>query len=269
VLRTTPEGRYFLEKFNQKIDTTAPGELPRNYRDPGANFYGMIRPLIPYGIKGVIWYQGENNVFEYQMYRNAFETMVKDWRNEWGEGDFPFYFVQLAPYHYSKEVVGAALRDAQRKALDIPNTGMAVTLDIGDTTNIHPKNKLDVGKRLSLWALAKTYGKVSMAYSGPMYESMKIERNKIRIDFAYAESGLYCKGGKLKCFTIAGKDKIFHPANAVIDGNTVIVSSNDVKHPVAVRFAFENTDEPNLFNKDGLPASTFRTDNWDIITKEN
>jgi sialate O-acetylesterase len=269
VLRTTPEGRYFLEKFKQKIDTTTPGELPRNYRDPGANYYGMIRPLIPYGINGVIWYQGENNVFEHQMYRNAFETMVKDWRNEWGEGDFPFYFVQLAPYHYSKEVVGAALRDAQRKALDIPNTGMAVTLDIGDTTNIHPKNKLDVGKRLSRWALAKTYGKGSMAYSGPMYESMKIERNKIRIGFTYTESGLYCKGDKLKCFTIAGKDKVFHPANAVIDGNTILVSSDEVKKPVAVRFAFENTDEPNLFNKEGLPASTFRTDNWDIITKDH
>jgi sialate O-acetylesterase len=268
VLQTTPEGRTFLEKFKHKIDTTAPGELPRNYRDPGANYYGMIRPLIPYGIKGVIWYQGENNVFEHQMYRNAFETMVKDWRKEWGEEDFPFYFVQLAPYHYSKGVVGAALRDAQRKALDIPNTGMAVTLDIGDTASIHPKNKLDVGKRLSLWALAKTYGKASLAYSGPLYESMSLEGNRIRIGFAFAGSGLICNGDKLTCFTIAGNDKEFHPATAVIDGNTILVASEKVKNPVAVRFAFENMDVPNLFNTDGLPASTFRTDNWDISIKE-
>jgi sialate O-acetylesterase len=269
VLRTTPEGRYYLAKFKEKIDTTRPGELPRNYRDPGANFYGMIRPLIPYGIKGVIWYQGENNVFEHQMYRNSFETMIKNWRNTWGEGDFPFYFVQLAPYHYSKEVVGAALRDAQRKSLDIPNTGMAVTLDIGNPGNIHPTNKKDVGKRLSLWALAKTYGKRNIAYSGPIYESMEIEGNRIRISFAYAESGLYCKGNKLTCFTIAGDDRVFHPADAVIDGNTILVSSNEVQKPVAARFAFENADEPNLLNKEGLPASTFRTDNWDIITKDH
>lgn len=268
VLRTTPEGRYFLEKFKQKIDTTAPGELPRNYRDPGANYYGMIKPLIPYGIKGVIWYQGENNVFDYQIYRNSFETMIKNWRDEWGQGDFPFYFVQLAPYHYSKKVVGAALRDAQRRSMDIPNTGMVVTLDIGDTTNIHPKNKLDVGKRLSLWALAKTYGKANIVYSGPIYKAMKVERHKIRISFDYTGSGLYCKGDKLTCFTIAGNDKVFYPADAVIDGNTILVSSDKVKNPVAVRFAFENTDVPNLFNKEGLPASTFRTDNWDIITKD-
>jgi sialate O-acetylesterase len=267
VLRTTPEGRYYLERFQEKIDTTAPGELPRNYRDPGANFYGMIKPLIPYGIKGVIWYQGENNVFEYQMYRNSFETMVTDWRTEWGEGDFPFYFVQLAPYRYSKEVVGAALRDAQRRSLDIPNTGMAVTLDIGNPGNIHPTNKRDVGKRLSLWALARTYGKGNVAYSGPIYESMKIEGRKIRIHFTYADSGLYCKGDKLTCFTIAGNDKVFHQADAVIDGSTILVSSDEVKKPAAARFAFENTDVPNLFNKEGLPASTFRTDNWDIIAK--
>ncbi len=265
VLKTTPEGRYYLEKFKEKIKNTPPGELPRNYRDPGANFYGLIKPLIPYGIRGVIWYQGENNVFEHQMYRNSFETMVKDWRDEWGEGDFPFYFVQLAPYNYSQNLVGAALRDAQRKSLDIPNTGMVVTLDIGNPDNIHPKDKKDVGKRLSLWALAKTYGKENIVYSGPIYKSMKIEDNKIRISFDHIGSGLYCKGDKLTCFTIAGSDKIFHPAKAVIDNNTILVSSDEVKNPITVRFAFGNNDEPNLFNKEGLPASTFRTDDWEII----
>ena len=267
VLKTTPEGKYYLEKFEEKIKDTPPGELPRNYRDPGANFYGMIKPLIPYGIRGVIWYQGENNVFEHQMYRNSFETMVKNWRDEWGEGDFPFYFVQLAPYNYSEKLVGAALRDAQRKSLDILSTGMVVTLDIGNPDDIHPKNKKDVGKRLSFWALAKTYGKENIVYSGPIYKSMKIiQNNKIRIRFDYVGSGLYCKGEKLTSFTIAGNDKVFHPADAVIDNNTILVSSDEVKNPVAVRFAFGNTDEPNLFNQEELPASTFRTDNWDIIT---
>ena len=273
VLKTTPEGKYYLEKFKEKIKNTPPGELPRNYRDPGANFYGLIKPLIPYGIRGVIWYQGENNVFEHQLYRNSFETMIKDWRDEWGEGDFPFYFVQLAPYNYSQKLVGAALRDAQRKSLDIPNTGMVVTLDIGNPDNIHPKDKMDVGKRLSLWALAKTYDEKNIVYSGPIYKSMKIVRqtpngeiSKIRITFDHIGSGLYCRGEKLTCFTIAGSDSIFYPANAVIDNNTILVSSDEVKNPVAVRFAFENTDEPNLFNKEGLPASTFRTDDWKIIT---
>ena len=266
VLETTPEGKYYLEKFNEKLINTPPGELPRNYRDPGANYYGLIAPIIPYSIKGAIWYQGENNVFEHQLYRNSFETMVKNWRDEWGEGNFPFYYVQLAPYKYSQEVVGAALRDAQRKALDIKNIGMVVTLDIGTPDDVHPKNKLDVGKRLALWALAKTYGKENIVYSGPIYKSMKVVGNKIRISFDHVGSGLYCKGDKLTYFTIAGKDKIFHPAEAVIENNTVVVSSDEVLNPVAVRFAFENTDEPNLFNKDGLPASTFRTDDWEIIT---
>lgn len=266
VLKTTPEGRFFLERFKEKIKNTPPGELPRNYRDPGANYYGLIAPLIPYGIRGVIWYQGENNVFEHQLYRNAFETMIKDWRNEWGEGDFPFYYVQLAPYNYSEKLVGAALRDAQRKAMDVKNTGMVVTLDIGNPDDVHPKDKKDVGERLSLWALAKTYGKKNIVYSGPIYKSMKIEGNKIRISFNYIGSGLYCKGDSLTCFTIAGSDSVFHPANAVIDNNTILVSSDEVKNPIAVRFAFKNADEPNLFNKEDLPASTFRTDNWDIIT---
>ena len=266
VLKTTPEGRFYLEKFEEKIKSTPPGELPRNYRDPGANYYGLISPLIPYGIKGVIWYQGENNVFEHELYRNLFETMIKDWRDEWGEGEFPFYFVQLAPYNYSQDLVGAALRDAQRESLEIPNTGMVVTLDIGNPENIHPQNKLDVGKRLSLWALAKTYGKDDIVYSGPIYKSMEVEGGKIKINFDYVVSGLYCKGDKLTCFTIASDNKVFHPADAVIDGNTVVVSSDEVKNPVSVRFAFENADEPNLFNKEGLPASTFRTDNWKIIT---
>jgi len=267
-LEKTPEGQYYLEKFQDKIKNTPPGELPRNYRDPGANYYGMISPLIPFGIRGAIWYQGENNVFEHDMYRNLFETMITNWREEWCQGDFPFYYVQLAPYNYSKDLVGAALRDAQRESLEIKNTGMAVTLDIGNPEDIHPKNKLDVGKRLAYCALAKSYGKENIVYSGPIYKSMKIEENKIRVSFDHIGSGLICQGDELTHFTISENDKMFHPANAVIDGNKILVSSLEVKYPKAVRFAFANADEPNLFNKEGLPASTFRTDNWEIITEE-
>lgn len=268
VLAKTKEGKYYLDLFNEKIKNTPPGELPRNYRDPGANYYGMIKPLIPFAIKGAIWYQGENNVFEHEMYRNLFETMITNWRNDWGQGDFPFYFVQLAPFNYSKPVVGAALRDAQRESLEIKNTGMAVTLDIGNPDDIHPKNKLDVGKRLALWALAKTYNKNNIVFSGPIYKSMKVKENKIILQFDYIGSGLLCKGEKLTNFTIAGEDKVFHKADAVIEGNEILVSSNNVKTPAAVRYAFENTDQPNLFNKENLPASTFRTDNWEIITED-
>ena len=192
------------------------------------------------------------------------EYMIANWRDEWQQGDFPFYYVQLAPYNYSKELVGAALRDAQRQAMNINNTGMVVTLDIGNPEDIHPKNKKDVGKRLALWALAKTYGNNNLVHSGPIFKSMKIEGSKIRVSFDYIGSGLKCKGDKLTCFTIAGNDRMFYEANAVIEDNTVVVSSPKVKNPVAVRFAFNNSDEPNLFNKEDLPASTFRTDDWKL-----
>ncbi|MCB0743457.1 MAG: 9-O-acetylesterase, partial [Ignavibacteriae bacterium] len=204
----------------------------------------------------------------HEMYRNVFETLVNNWRDEWSQGDFPFYYVQLAPYNYSKPIVGAALREAQRECLDIKNTGMVVTLDIGNPEDIHPKNKLDVGKRLALLALAKTYGKDNLVYSGPLYKSMKVEENKIRLNFEHTGTGLFCKGEKLTHFTIAGKDQNFYSAEAVIDGPTILVSSDKVKIPVAVRFAFANSDEPNFYNKEGLPASTFRTDNWEIITED-
>ena len=193
--------------------------------------------------------------------------MISSWRDEWQQGDFPFYFVQLAPFDYNKEVIGAALRDQQRRALKIPNTGMAVTLDIGDPEDIHPLNKLDVGKRLSLWALAKTYGKDELVYSGPLYESMQIEDHHIRLYFEHVGAGLLAMGGELTHFTIAGDDRVFYQAKAEIVEDNVLVYSDKVKNPLAVRYAFENGDEPNLFNLEGLPASTFRTDDWKIITQ--
>ncbi|MCD4731573.1 MAG: chitobiase/beta-hexosaminidase C-terminal domain-containing protein [Bacteroidales bacterium] len=266
VLKTTPDGQYYFDKYKKEVATAAPGTNPRNQQTPSSLYNGMLKPLIPFGIRGTIWYQGEANVVEHSMYTDLMNTMITNWRDEWDEGSFPFYYVQLAPFDYKDKIVGAALRDAQRKALKIANTGMAVTLDIGDPEDIHPTNKKDVGHRLALWALAKTYGKEKLVYSGPLYKSMKIEDKKIRLYFDHVISGLLCKGEKLTDFQIAGEDKIFFPADAMIDDNKVLVSSKQVKNPLAVRFAFRNGDEPNFFNKEGLPASTFRTDDWSIIT---
>jgi sialate O-acetylesterase len=218
-------------------------------------------------MRGAIWYQGESNRLRPVQYSKLFPTMIKNWRDNWQQGDFPFYYVQIAPFNYRNlykdedEYFCAELQEAQLKSLTVPNVGMVVTMDIGDLNDIHPKNKQAVGKRLSLWALAKTYGKKGIIYSGPLYKSMKIEGNKIRVVFDYAQSGLVVKGESLKWFTISGQDKKFVPANAIIDGNDVVVWSGDVKNPTAVRFGWSMIAQPNLFNKEGLPASPFRTDN--------
>ncbi|MFC2107314.1 sialate O-acetylesterase [Bacteroidota bacterium] len=267
VLQSTPEGRFYIKKYQKRISEMPPGINPRNNQSPSGLYNAMLHPLIPFSIRGAIWYQGESNTQEHYMYKSLQKTMINNWRDEWSQGNFPFLFVQLAPFKYQQEYIGAALRDEQRRALEIPNTGMAVTLDIGNPDDIHPVNKKDVGQRLSLWALANTYEKNELIYSGPLYKSMRKENNKIIIDFNHTGSGLMCDGEELTHFTIAGNDKTFHPAKAIIDINSVVVSSDLVKNPEAVRFAFKNSDEPNLFNKEGLPASTFRTDNWKIITE--
>ncbi len=239
----------------------------RNQNSPASLYNGMIAPIIPYAIKGAIWYQGESNVSRAYQYRKLFPAMITNWRKDWKQGDFPFYYVQIAPYNYGEKQASEELREAQRLTLSLKNTGMAVTMDIGNPENIHPKNKNDVGKRLALWALAKDYGKKDTVCSGPLYRSMKIEKDKIRLSFNHAGSGLTTKNGKeLTHFTIAGQDKNFVQAKATLDGKTIIVSSEDVKKPVAVRYAWSNTAEPNLANKEGLPASSFRTDNWPGIT---
>jgi sialate O-acetylesterase len=189
--------------------------------------------------------------------------MIADWRSEWGK-EFPFYYVQIAPYRYDKPFIGVLVRDAQRKSLCVPNTGMVVTSDIGDTTDIHPRNKRDVGRRLANWALAKTYGKSGIAFCGPMIRGMRPEGGRIRILFDHAEHGLVCRGAELTHFQVAGNDRMFVPARAVIEGGSVVVWSERVKRPAAVRFAWSNTATPNLFNADGLPASCFRTDDWPL-----
>ncbi len=229
---------------------------------PAYLYNAMINPLLDFTIKGAIWYQGEANVDNSNLYNKLFTTMIKCWRDKWQIGEFPFYFVQIAPYNYGDaENSSAFLREAQLKTLSTArNTGMAVTMDIGNPNDIHPTNKQDVGKRLALWAFAKTYNISVPAFSGPLYKSYKVEGNKIRIFFDYAESGLVFKGNTPNGFTIAGKDMQFKKADAVIEKNTIVVSSSEVSKPAAVRFAFTNTDESGLFNGEGLPASSFRTD---------
>jgi sialate O-acetylesterase len=234
----------------------------------------MIHPVIPFGIKGVIWYQGESNVEEPELYSKLFPAMIKNWRDDWKQGDFPFYYVQIASYgKYMKKKAGmpdlsvptdsnwARLREAQLKTLSLANTGMAVTIDIGDVANIHPKNKTDVGKRLALWALAKDYG-CNIVYSGPLYKKYKIENDKIRIYFEHAGSGLITKDKELKGFAVAGADKKFVWAKAEIQGDTVLVWADEIKKPTAVRYGWADWSNCNLYNKEGLPASTFRSDNW-------
>ncbi|MEA1897567.1 MAG: sialate O-acetylesterase, partial [Bacteroidota bacterium] len=265
VLQSTYEGRYYIEKYQEKINDSPPGILARNHQSPSGLYNAMLHPLIPYGIRGAIWYQGESNREEHYMYRDLMGTLISSWRQEWAQGNFPFYYVQLAPFDYNIPLIGAALRDAQRKTLDIPNTGMAVTMDIGNPEDIHPTNKKDVGKRLAAWALNKDYGE-DIVYSGPLYNSYEIEGTSIRIFFDYAINGLESNGKELSYFEIAGEDKVFYPASAFIEDKSVLVTSTDVAKPVAVRYAFHNSDEPNLFNKDGFPASSFRTDGWEIFT---
>jgi sialate O-acetylesterase len=259
-IRAEPDLGFYLNHYNGSI--WWPGT-------PGVLFNAMIHPLLNYTIKGAIWYQGESNRNDAKLYPELMKTMITSWRKAWGVGDFPFYYVQIAPYAYQELYSGALLREAQLKCLSIPNTGMAVTMDIaGDVTDIHPKNKLDVGKRLALWALDKTYGKSETSYSGPIYKEMKMEGNKIMLLFANADRGLKLSDTKSNNFTIAGADRIFYPATVIIKGNSLLVSSPKVKQPQAVRYAFTNTSIATLFNGEGLPAASFRTDNWDVITED-
>lgn len=237
---------------------------------PTGLYNGMIHPLVPFAIRGAIWYQGESNLSDGMLYHEKMKALVGGWRKLWGEGAFPFYFVQLAPFRYkgwpSKDVTPTSLPEiwqAQFESLSIPNTGMAVTTDITELDDIHPHNKQDVGKRLALWALAKTYGRTDLVYSGPLYKSMSIQDAAIHIAFDHVGSGLTSRDGKpLNWFEIAGPDKKFYKADAEISGNAVLVWNSKVRKPVAVRFAWHQEAIPNLINKEGLPASPFRTDKW-------
>jgi sialate O-acetylesterase len=244
---------------------TAPDDPRRNPWRPAGLFNAMIMPLTPYAIRGAIWYQGESNADRPAQYRKLFPAMIRDWRHAWEEGDFPFLFVQLANWGISQPRSNwPELREAQLMTLSLPKTGMAVTIDIGDGSDIHPKNKQDVGYRLALAAQAIAYGR-DVIYSGPIYESMAVEGEKVRLRFKYVYGGLVAKNWPspaLSGFEIAGDDHEFVAAEAKIDGDTVVVRSEKAPHPVAVRYAWAMNPSCNLYNRAGLPASPFRTDDW-------
>lgn len=239
-----------------------------NQNNPSVLYNAMIAPLVPFAIRGVIWYQGESNAGRAYQYRTLFPIMIRNWRSVWGR-EFPFYFVQLANWRARRsqpdESDWAELREAQAMTLREPQTGMAVTIDIGDEQELHPRNKLDVGRRLAAWALANTYGE-KVIPSGPLFDRYAIEGDKVRISFKYNAGLKTSDGGPVKGFAIASEDRRFVWAYARIDGDTVIVSSPMVSKPVAVRYGWADNPTVNLYNAAGLPASPFRTDAWPGIT---
>lgn len=249
-------------KYKVGVNFSKKPQDPNHHNNPAVLYNAMIAPLIPFAIKGVIWYQGEENTARAKQYQELFPALIQDWRMKWGQGDFPFLYVQLANFMQPKDEPGesnwAELREAQLMTLSVPNTAMAVIIDIGEAADIHPKNKHDVGKRLALAAQKIAYNE-DIVYSGPIYESMQIEENVIRIKFKHTGSGLIIKGEELKEFAIAGPDGKFYRATAKIENDEVLVSSDKVPQPVAVRYAWaDNPENANLYNKEGLPASPFR-----------
>jgi sialate O-acetylesterase len=240
---------------------------------PSLLYNAMIHPLIPIGIKGAIWYQGESNAGRAYEYRTTFPQMVKNWRSDWGLGDFPFLFVQLANFMQVKEQpeesAWAELREAQTMTLSLPNTGMATIIDIGEADDIHPRNKLDVGKRLALNALRVAYGKKVVA-SGPTFKEMSIDGRHVILSYDHIGSGFYLKNkyGYINGFAVAGNDKKFHWAKAEISGDKIVLTCDHVDQPVAVRYGWaDNPDDLNLYNLEGLPAVPFRTDDWPGVTE--
>lgn len=263
-------------KYQVAGDVREVGKLPVNRSaDPNLSttlYNAMIHPLVPYGIRGAIWYQGESNASRAYQYRELFPLMIENWRQDWGKG-FPFYFVQLANFMpevpQPTESDWAELREAQMRTLTVDNTGMAVIIDKGDASDIHPKDKQAVGHRLALIARAKTYGE-NISYSGPMYRSYQVAGNKIILSFDHVDGGLKSADGKeLKGFAIAGRDHKFYWAKAQIEGDKIVVSAPEVSCPIAVRYAWANNPVCNLYNGAGLPASPFRTDDWKGVTQKD
>lgn len=248
-----------------------PPEKPVHPRDnknyPAILFNGMIAPIIPYAICGVIWYQGENNAkgaFS-KLYATQLPILVQDWRERWGQGDFPFAWVQLPNYIKVKGGIGAETewaftRESMLNCLGtVPNSGMAITIDIGDPSRIHPKNKAPVGQRLSLWARAKVYGE-KIPFSGPLPAGSKVSGNEVTLSFTHTDGGLVARGGDLKGFVIAGADQKWLSAKARVSGDQIVISSPEVKSPVAARYAWADNPDCNFYNGAGLPASPFRTE---------
>jgi len=258
----------------QEVDLEDVDITKRPNQTPTVLFNSMINPLIPFKIKGALWYQGESNRREPQVYKDLLPAMVKDWRTRWGIGDFPFYYVQIAPYWYSDknafETVenSAFIREIQLQCLDlIPNSGIAITMDIGDDYCIHPPKKKEVADRLLFNALNQTYGFTTVDYAGPVYDSKEVKDGALLLKFKNAETGLFAYD-ELEGFEIAGEDRVFYPANAtIVNGRNLSVQSAKVPEPVAVRYAWCNWIEGKLYDTNLLPASSFRTDDWDDATK--
>ena len=232
---------------------------------PTVLYNGMISPIAGFGIRGAIWYQGESNRLEPENYLKLLPGMIEDWRSVWGVGEFPFYYVQIAPFDYGGVGLNSALlREVQLKAVNaIPNIGMACVMDTGEKENIHPANKKAAGDRLAYQALVKTYSIKGIACDGPVLKEMRVEGNLVRITFNNAANGLTSFGKELSCFEVAGTNRRFYPARAFISGNSITLVSTMVNEPVAVRYAFKDFVVGDLFNTEGLPATSFRTDDWD------
>jgi sialate O-acetylesterase len=254
-----------LSGFNSVV---IPDEISEKYPQHSATalFNGMLNPFIGYNLKGMIWYQGESDRRKPEQYKSLFPAMINSWRAKWELGDFPFYFVQIAPFfYYDERNYSALLREVQLLTMkNVENSGMVVTADVGDCENIHPAKKETVGMRLAYWALAKAYELEGIAYSGPVYSSMEVTQDqKIKVNFEFAERGLSSFGKVLNGFEISGEDHVFYPALAQINKDfSVSVWSEKVTEPVAVHYGFSNCIEGTLFNTAGLPASPFRTDSW-------
>lgn len=262
-----PVAEYSYEKFyvygaaGEEYNNRPHLSFDFSANSPTTLYNGMISPVVPFAVKGAIWYQGESNTEHPELYKALLPLLISNWRDDWQQKNFSFYFAQIAPFDYGSPVQSQKIREAQFLSLSIPKTGMAVTLDIGDNGNIHPAKKKEIGTRLALWALAKDYGK-KLVYSGPLYSSMKKTTGKIILFFRHG-AGLQLRLSKEKNnFQIAGSDSVFKDAAVEIKGNTVVVSSPEIEDPVAVRYCWGNTTEATLFNKAGLPASSFRTDSW-------
>jgi sialate O-acetylesterase len=242
---------------------------PGNPWAPGGLYNAMIAPMIPYAIRGAIWYQGESNAGRAYQYRELFPAMIRDWRNRWGQGNFPFYWVSLANFtprnDQPVESDWAELREAQTMTMSLPNSGQALAIDIGEAGDIHPRNKREVGRRLALNALAQTYG-LKVPFSGPQFDGYAIEGRRVRVRFKYADGLGTSDGAPVVGFAVAGPDRKFYWADARIDGNSVVVSSPSAPNPVAVRYGWSNNPAVNLINGADLPATPFRTDSWPGIT---
>lgn len=259
---TSAEAQGKVLELKETLAKDVPEALQKRYGGPAGLFNGKIAPLIPYAMRGAVWYQGEHNSnpSKSQLYQFQLPVLVNDWRARWGE-EFPFAWVQLPSYERGSEG-WPFVREAQLKTLRLPKTGMAITVDIGDPKDLHPKNKQEVGRRLSLWVLGEVYGKKVAATSGPLPAGHELRGSEIVLSFTHADGGLKAKDGRLKGFVIAGEDKQFQPAQATIEGDKIVVASDTVKKPVAVRYAWAANPDCNLCNGAGLPASPFRTDDW-------